>query len=340
MNARTMKLLRALGEVDSDLVEQAEQPRPRRPAGRIALIAAVAAAALCIAAAGLLPWDELLHRTYRPSHAAVEELTGGVDSQVVTGGSGEVTITVRQAIGTPDTLTLSVETALEGDLLTGLSAGEGTVSPEDVSFYPVQADPAQFQGLSYEQARAGLRALGFFSDAAVRVESEDFDRTDNLARSVITLSVGEGRLDEGEPITLLIGGLTWHTEEGGDLPLAQGPFLLSWTPRFQGSSYRIEVEDGEVAGWVELSNLSLRAEFQNITREQYEDLSRVRVLDKNGESIPLMASSSGGGSFSEETGRGTGSLILQFRRAIALEDAAVLEIGPYRLELPGTAQAE
>lgn len=329
------RLWRALGDVDEDLLAAAEGAgRNAHRLRRAAAVSLAAALALgCIAAAaGLIPWDRDFLDNLRPTDAVVEQMAGAVDGQVVTSNCGDVTLTVRQTIGVPGGVYVLLDVRLSADVFP--VEDQENVELRSLRAYEAASGYDQIEGLDYWHAEELFQTAGTLDYSCYELKREERTKT---VTYLLNLRAGDGDLS-GRPVTLLFrkaslfkplrvyeNGLV-ETEE---LAVCKGPFLISWTPQYEGTGRQFHIQRGEVTGTVSLTHLSLSVEFEHMEDAEYRSIyekNDILLTDREGRTCrPAVGSGGYGG--------GQAQIFASFDQAIDLERLATIQIGSYVIDV-------
>ncbi|MDO4315924.1 MAG: hypothetical protein Q4C45_09100 [Oscillospiraceae bacterium] len=275
--------------------------RPRS-FGKKALLAALVAAALSVtvgAAAELVPWNAFFQERYGPDAAKTPGAEGVFRNIDAVGVCGDVTLTVRQALGDYRVFYILLDYQLpeDTDLDTVQRAWEsGSLSAPDCALYsgfpsawPDPEDITRASGTEL-QLRGLLTSLGGYA-ATSRSQVEGLDRESR------TLTVRYSGQFAANPFTrwcgmTLLAGPPEIEADGERISLAEHTAVVSFSPSFdvevkegrrqaEDAVYQVEVSclsiqlriegTGEIPSLTELARL-LRLRFQDGTETAAESL--------------------------------------------------------------------
>lgn len=316
--------------------------RPR-PALRTVILYAVIAFALAASAGAVwlaVNWDPVFLARFSPSEPAKAQMEHAVQDVNVSSQCGDVTLTVRQAMGDDKTiyavldLTLPETVSLSSYLKPGAADGawDFDLCPEDLRFFAADASYADIAGMTFQQAADSLYAQRFYGGASWGVESMSADPETNTLTYLICFSTDSSiQTVTGQPLTVLMDRLVFWTGTGYETVL-EGPFLLSWTPVYDGIVYTYDITDGDsVVGTLSLSALAMKVELYRSDYESFDAFGKTVGITFRDGTTCLPASSGVGGSFSSPSGA------IHYRRffrdILLLDDVVSVQAGGYQVKI-------
>lgn len=321
--------------------------RPRSFA-RKALLAAVLAVALTASVGAALtqvPWDRIFAERFGPDAAATETARQAFQEINVTSVCGDVTLTLRQAVGDSRTVYLILDYQLPKTA--DVEAVEAVMASEEagtwfqgpyVEYYATGDVTWQdIQGLTANEAR--LRLSGSrFGDLSSSIVQQGFDPESRTLTCLLTITVSGSRELTEQPLTLLVEPPALY-EDGVETLLADHPAIITFTPDYlqQARIYELRDEKGTLRYKVILSPFAISAEsyFGNYTSLQEFRQDVALVYADGTKSLPEMAPGwTGGGS------RSGGSEVYstlqfdcRFREILDLDTVQAIRVGDYEVSI-------
>ncbi|SFP51132.1 hypothetical protein SAMN05216343_108119 [Oscillibacter sp. PC13] len=255
--------------------EPARHCRVYRPRsfGRKLLLAAVIAAVLTASVGAALtqvPWDTIFAERFGLEAAASETAARAFQEVNVTSVCGDVTLTVRQAVGDDKTIYLILDLQLPQDVDTGkiqavMESEEPSVWMDTPRVRPYATDEvtwADIQDLTYEEAEALLYGSRFpASGYSGSVSEMAFDQDTKIMTYLIsmTLEMKDRSLTDG-PMTLLVDSPALY-QNGAVTPLSGHPAILTFQPDYiqQARFYQLRDGEGRLKYEITLSPFALSA---------------------------------------------------------------------------------
>lgn len=283
--------------------------RPRS-LGRKVLLAAVLAVALTASVGAALtqvPWDRIFTERFGPGAAATETAQQAFQKIDITSVCGDVTLTLRQAVGDSRTVYLILDYQLPQTA--DVEAIEAAMTSEeadtwfqvpDVGYYATGDITWQdIQGLTANEARIRLSGSRFGALSGSTAQ-QGFDPESRTLTCLLTITVSGARELTDQPLTLLVEPPALH-QDGEETPLADHPAIITFMPDYlqRARTYELRDEEGTLRYKVILSPLALSAEsyFGNYTSLQEFRQDVALVFADGTKALPEMALGwSGGGS--------------------------------------------
>ena len=321
--------------------------RPRSFA-RKALLAAVLAAALTASVGAALtqvPWDRIFAERFGPDAAATETARQAFQEIDVTSVCGDVTLTLRQAVGDSRTVYLILDYQLPADA--DIAAVEAVLASEEagtwfqvshVEYYAAgDVTWADIQGLTMEEARLRLSGTRFTNYSGSNAQ-QGFDPESRTLTCLLTVTVSGARELTEQPLTLLVEPPALY-QDGVETPLADHPAVITFTPDYLQRARTYELRDGEgnLSCTVTLSPFALSAESYsgNYTSLQEFRQDVALVFTDGTKALPEMTVGwSGGGS------RPGGSEVYtslqfdcRFREILDLDTVRAIRVGEQEISI-------
>lgn len=331
--------------------------RPFRPwgRGRKALLAAALAAALLIpavAAAESADWDPVFLGIFGQASRDVPGAEGLFQDVQAVGDCGDVTLTVRQAIGDRGNLYLLLDYRLpESADLEAAAAAEHLRPPRILVYKGKEASWEEVQ--AYATLEEAERELGTDSVSGQVTSTLGLDPETGVLSVLVECDLAErsplAKLLNA-PVTLVAGPPAIAAEEGEeDIPLADQLAVVSFTPDFDVDSVKgsAKAEDGTVCkAEVSPLSLSVRIKGKDLPDWDAKDLlaeykALVALRFRDGREIPAGdleepgGSSSGGASLTHhDDGRRSGTLTLNLVFETFLDPSQVEAVLVGDVEIP------
>lgn len=336
--------------------EPARRGRQYRPwgRGRKLALAAAAAAVLLVSAAfasETADWDPAFLGIFGDSSQAVPGAEGVFQDVQAAGVCGDVTLTVRQAIGDKGNLYLLLDYQLPEDADVE-AAAEGRLRSSEVLVY-------KGQRISWEDVRPlaaprdAMRAFGMDSTSGMSSQVLEVDMETRTVSMMIECDMNYSPLSRllNAPVSLIAGPPTLVSmeEDGEDIPLTDQLAVVSFTPSFSPKTVKgsAKAEDG-TACKAEVSPLSLsvRIKGDDLPDWDAQDLlseltALVTLRFRDGTETPAAdleqpgGSSSGGASLTHhDGGRLSGTLTLDLVFGTFLDPAEVEAVLVGDVEIP------
>lgn len=325
--------------------EPEKRGRRYRPWGRgrkLALAAAAAAVLLATAvgASETADWDPVFLGLFGASSQAVPNADGVFQDVQAAGVCGDVTLTVRQAIGDKGNLYLLLDYQLpEGTDVEAAAAGR--LRPSEVLVYKGQRIPWE-DVRPLAAPRDAVRAFGMGSTSGMSSHVLEVDVETRTVSMMIECDMNDSPLSRllNAPVSLIAGppALISMDEDGEDVPLTDQLAVVSFTPSFNAKTVKgsAKAEDGSVCkAEVSPLSLSVRIKGDDLPDWDAQDLlSELKALAalrfRDGTETPVTdleqpgGSSSGGGSLTHhDDGRLSGTLTLDLVFETFLDPAEV-----------------
>ena len=279
--------------------------RPRSFAKKVLLAAVlVALAATAGTAAESVPWDALFTERFGAGAADSPAAEGVFQNVDVTSVCGDVTRTVRQALGDEKTLYLLLDYQLPEsvDMEMVQTAWEERNGPlSNVRLYSGTVDWADIQGMSSREAMRTLAGedLGFSGS----VEAVDFDADSRTMTMLVTCAFLD-KVPLGKPMTVL----AWEPSvkwKGELVDLTDHAAVVTFRPSYEARAKEGRKRKGGVTYTVELTPLSIKVENAGDREEDLYTMWQLRqkivLVHQDGTETPIREFSPTGGG-----GKGTG----------------------------------
>jgi len=256
--------------------EPARHCRVYRPRsfGRKLLLAAVIAAVLTASVGAALtqvPWDAIFAERFGPDAAASETAARAFQEVNVTSVCGDVTLTVRQAVGDDKTIYLILDLQLPQEtdavavqrILAAPSAWDWMEAPR-INYYAAdEITWADIQGLTYEEAEALLYANRFRGGGSSGISEVRFDADSKTMTYLVYFTRNaDSQADlTARPLTLLVGSPVLHYRDMTEVPLTSHPAILTFQPDYiqQARFYQLRDGEGRLKYEITLSPFALSA---------------------------------------------------------------------------------
>lgn len=338
---------RLAAKMPGEAVKKRRVYRPRSLARKLLLAALLA---LCLtasvgAAAIALPWDKIFLDRFG-GDAAVKDLAGNAFQEVnQTASCGDVTLTVRQALGDNKTIYLILDLQLPDTVnrqAIQAAAGSETdslIAPE--LYFFATGDVPDIRGLSVQQARnTALADHRFGGGGSGSTESQGYDAKTNTLTYLVQFTTDSARNLTDQPLTLLVGSPKLRVN-GAETALTNHPALVTFQPAYTAKAVALEARDdrGILKYQVSLSPFALSVtSFGGNYRELCELRRDACLVYRDGTvESPAAVSSSGGGSGSKSGDSEvytTLSFHCGFRGILGLSTVKAIRVGAYELPLP------
>ncbi len=251
-----------------------------------------------------------------------------------------MTLTIRQVIGDDQTIYAVLDVTLPDTVrlseLLDVSPETGepdlNIIPYNVQYFSADASYEEIEGMTFEEIEQSFYIQGkrFPSGTSSGVESQAADLKTNTLTYLLHFSADQTEV-VGQPLTILIDGLYQWT--GSDYKeILEGPFLISWTPEYDGISYTYEIRDGKnTAGTVSLSPFAIKVELYSSDFEDFSDFEKTLSIKFRDGTTFLPSSSGFGGSFSKSSG--TIKYNRFFKEILTIDDVVSIQVGGYLVRL-------
>lgn len=266
------------------------------------LLAAVVVIGVLAATAGtaaeLVPWDELFVERFGAGAADSLAAEGVFQNVDVTSVCGDVTLTVRQALGDEKTLYLLLDYQLPASVdaemvQTAWEDQKGPVS--NVRLYSGAVDWADMEGMSSREAMSILAGenLGFSGS----VETVEFDADSRTMTMLVTCAFLD-KVPLRKPLTVLVWepSITW---EGEMVNLVDHAVIASFRPSYASQAKEGQKRKDGVTYTVELTPLSIEVENAGEREENLYTMWQLRqkimLVYQDGTEVPIRDFSPTGG---------------------------------------------
>lgn len=308
--------------------EPPEKYRAFRPRGffRKTLLAAVLAGILTISAGAALNWDRILTSRFGSAMADTPLGQAAFQDVFVTSVCDDVTLTVRQALISDDTIYLVLDYRLPDTvdrawLQEVCESEDGYVYAPDISYYATGdvtwedlkvADGDTWAGLDWTDFTSYgeylhntiLEPYRFAGGSSSGSELQGYDPEANTLTYLLRYTTESDTQTLGtQPLTLLVGPPRAMDADGVVTALADHPTILTFQPEYASQTLTGTWQDAE-SGWtleVTLSPFAIQAESCLGAFEGPDDLCRSTVLVfQDGTEMPVtqlgqgLSGSSGG----------------------------------------------
>lgn len=283
--------------------------RPRSIARKVLLAAVLALALTASMGAALtqVPWDRIFTERFGPGAAATETAQQAFQEIDITSVCGDVTLTLRQAVGDNRTIYLILDYQLPQTA--DVEAIEAVMASEEagtwfqvphVEYYATgDITWKDIQGLTTEEARL-LLSGSRFGDLSGSNAQQGFDPESRTLTCLLTLTVSGSRNLTDQPLTLLVEPPALY-QDGAETLLADHPAIITFETTYlqRARTYELRDEEGNLRCTVTLSPFALSAESYSggytSLREFQQDVAL--VFEDGTKGIPEIALGwSGGGS--------------------------------------------
>lgn len=274
--------------------------RPKSFAKKILLAAVVIGvlAATAGTAAELVPWDELFVERFGAGAADSLAAEGVFQNVDVTSVCGDVTLTVRQALGDEKTLYLLLDYQLPASVDAEMvqTAWEDQKDPvSNVRLYSGAVDWADMEGMSSREAMSILAGenLGFSGS----VETVEFDADSRTMTMLVTCAFLD-KVPLRKPLTVLVWepSITW---EGEMVNLVDHAVIASFRPSYASQAKEGQKRKDGVTYTVELTPLSIEVENAGEREENLYTMWQLRqkimLVYQDGTEVPIRDFSPTGG---------------------------------------------
>lgn len=335
------------------LAAEPERRRPFRPwrHGKKVLLAAALAGALLVtaAASGIAEWDPAFLEIFGAASQDVPGGSGVFQEVNAVSVCGDVTLTVRQAIGDKRNLYLLLDYQLPEDADLEAAAAAEYLRPSPVLVYKGQAitweDVQSFSDVGEVKLEFGqdsvsgqvTRVLGFDPETrtmSILVECDlaDWSLAARLLNAPVTLVAGPPAAPAGE----------------GEIPLADQLAVVSFKPSFDVDPAKGSVKTENASYKAEVSPLSLHVQMEGDDLASGDGNSLIQALQeslvlrfRDGTEVPAAqleqpgGSSHGGGSLTlHDDGRTSGRVSFDLVFEIFLDPADVEAVLVGDVEIP------
>lgn len=321
--------------------EPGKKRRAYRPRslGKKILLAAVLAGLLTAtvgAAAELVPWDALFVERFGAAAADSPAAEGVFQNVDVTSVCGDVTLTVRQALGDEKTLYLLLDYQLpEGaDVEMVQAVWEDRKGPAvNVRLYSGAVDWADIEGMSSREAMRTLAGenLGFSGS----VETVEFD-AGSRTMTILAICSFSDRVPLRKPMTVL----AWEPSvewEGEWVALANHAAVVAFRPSYTARAKEGHKRADGVTYTVELTPLSIKVENAGDREETLYTMWQLRqkivLVYQDGTEVPIRDfSPTGGGGKGYSGNRHYESCELLLKKLVDTSQVRAIRVGA--LEIP------
>lgn len=351
MEARLMEQVLAAGKP-----KRSRKIYRPRSFGRKLLLAAVLAAALTASVGAALtqvPWDQIFADRFGPGAAATETAVQAFQEVNVTAVCGDVTLTLRQAVGDDKTIYLILDLQLPQtadveemeQVMASQEAGVWLQAPQ-IDYYATD-DVAwdDIRGLTFEEAQGVLHPHRLIGNRSGSVSEAAFDPETRTVTYLLSCTWETDSATDltAQPLTLLVGA-PLLCQNGEETPLTDHPAIITFTPDYvqRAHTYALRDAAGTLKYTVSLSPFALSAEsFWGNYTSLKEFAADVRLVNQDGtEWVPGRAIG-WGGSGSKPTDSEvytTVSFSCRFHEILDLSTVAAIRAG--ELEIPITDWVE
>lgn len=337
------------------LAAEPESRSSRRPwsrGKRVLLAAALAGVLLASAAAAeTVDWDPAFLGIFSPASRDVPGAEGVFQDVRAVGVCGDVTLTVRQAIGDRENLYLLLDYRLpEGTDVE--AAADGALRPPRILVY--KGRRVTWEDVeSFSSVEEAERELGHGSVSGQVTGIEGFDPENRTLTVLVECDLADwsplARIPNAS-VTLVAGppALYAEDEDGEDIPLADQLAVVSFAPSFHVKSARgsARTEDAAYQAEVSLLSLSVRIKGEDLPAWEAKDLlaeykALVTLRFRDGRLIPAAdleqpgGSSHGGSSLTRhDDGRLSGTITLNLVFETFLDPSQVEAVLVGDVEIP------
>lgn len=268
--------------------EPPEKRRVFRPRGfvRKALLAAVLAVILTVSAGAALSWDRILTGRFGELAASTPMGRAAFQEVYVTSICDDVTLTVRQALISDDTVHLVLDYRLpdtvDREWLAELDAdGDALIFPPKISYYATgeetwedlkAANGEVWATLDWTDYTSYIGYLNgdsllwpdrFTRGGSSETASEGYDPETNTLTYLLRYTIrSDTQTLGGQPLTLLVTPPVAEDAAGTKTALAEHPAILTFQPEYASQTLTGTWQDGE-SGWtldVTLSPFAIQVE--------------------------------------------------------------------------------
>lgn len=346
--------------------EPPEKRRVFRPRGfvRKALLAAVLAVILTVSAGAALNWDRILTGRFGEWAASTPMGRAAFQEVYVTSVCDDVTMTVRQALISDDTVHLVLDYQLpdtvDREWLAELDADEDAlIFPPNISYYATGevtwedlkaadeeiwasldwTDYTSYAGYLYRDSL--LRSHCFTGDSSSEIASEGYDPETNTLTYLIQYTIySDTQTLGGQPLTLLVTPPCAEDAAGTETALADHPAILTFQPEYVSQTLTGTWQDPD-SGWtldVTLSPFAIQVESSLGAFEGPDELLYSTVLVfRDGTETPvteLGQGLSGGSGGSREAPYPTHVTVsTSFRELLDVSQVKAVRVGDASVEI-------
>lgn len=281
-------------------VQPPEKSRVFRPRGfvRKAALAAAVAAILTVTAGAVLGWNAVLTGRFGEEAADTPMGQAAFQDVFVTSVCDDVTLTVRQALASDDTIYLVLDYQLpdtvDRDWVQEMYESEDAyLFPPDVRYYATGdvtwEDLKAAEGDTWaDQDWTGhfsnsilLKPYRFTGGASAGCQSQGYDPEANALTYLLRYTTRSStKTLGGQPLTLLVTPPVVRDANGAETALADHPALLTFRPEYASQTLTGTWQDGE-SGWtlnVTLSPFTIQVESYFGTFTDTGDLYQATAL--------------------------------------------------------------